>query len=70
MYILRDLFIIFINGQPSTNNTTGFIEENAQRKQKKSCDVSYNNIIVIWRSNKLCFWKNLKKVLNLLNSAS
>ena len=48
----------------------GWSKGDAQREQKKSRAGSHDDTTDIWRSKKLCFWKNLKKVLNQLNSAS
>ena len=47
----------------STNNITKLIGGNAKHKQKKSRDVSRDNTTIIWRSKKLYFWNNYKKIL-------
>ena len=40
----------------------------AQHEQKKSCDGSRNDTTDIFRSKKLCFWKNYEELFNQLNS--
>ena len=48
-------YIYLSNGQPSANNTTRLIKENAQREWKKSCVASRNNTLASWHSKKLRF---------------
>ena len=43
---------------------------NVQHEQKKSRAWSRNDTTDICHSKKLCFWRNLKEMLNQLNSAS
>ena len=59
-----------VNGQSSTNNSTRLIWRDARCKQKKSHDRSHDDTMDIWRSKKLCFWKNHEEVFNWLNSVS
>ena len=48
----------------------GWLGEDVQRKQKKSQAGLRDDTTDIWRSKKLCFWRNLEEVLNWLNFAS
>ena len=69
-FLLIDNKLDIVNGQSTANNSTKLIWGDAQHEQKKLCARSCDNTIDIRRSKKLCFWKNLEKVFNWLNSTS
>ena len=66
----KDNCNIVKSGQPSADNTIKLIRGDAQHKLIKFCDRSCNDNMDIWCLKKMCFWRNLKKLLSRLISTS
>ena len=54
-------YLACVNDQPSANNTSRLIEEDAQREKTKSCAKSRDKITFVWHSAKLQFGETSKR---------